>query len=26
MHQYQFTLGYTYEFDPETPVRPMYHK
>ncbi len=26
MHQFQFTLGYTYEFGPETPVQAMIHK
>ena len=26
MHQLQFTLGYTYEFGPDKPVQPMYHK
>jgi long-chain fatty acid transport protein len=26
MHQFQFTLGYTYEFGPDKPVQPMYHK
>jgi long-chain fatty acid transport protein len=26
MHQYQFTLGYTYEFGPEKPAQPMIYK
>jgi long-chain fatty acid transport protein len=26
MHQIQFTLGYTYEFGPDKPVQPKYHK
>ncbi len=26
MHQYQFTLGYTYEFGPPKPVQALIHK